>query len=108
MIVMATPVEAAGNEICTVTVPTTGDFRVQVFNLGTSAFTNSDFNFVVYRAAGLLSPPASLQRPDMGRARDMEEWQRQDPAGSERHRRAFQEWERSALALDPRGRVAAP
>jgi hypothetical protein len=106
MTVVATPFEQSAKEICTVGDPILGDARIQVFNLTDNALKDSDFNFVIYRAAGLLSPPASLQRPDMGRARDMEEWQRQDPAGFERHRRAFQEWERSALALEPHGRTS--
>ncbi|MCW5938605.1 MAG: hypothetical protein KF884_06350 [Fimbriimonadaceae bacterium] len=106
--IVAMPFETTGDEVCTLGTPTTGDFRIQVYNITGAALTDSNFSFIVFKPTGLLSPPAGLITPDMGSASDMEDWQRRDPAAFERYRRSFQQWEARAMASAPRTLPLAP
>ena len=98
MIILATPQESDGSEFCSYTLANNGEVKIQVFDAVTNALINSAFSFVIFRTTGFTASPASLTRPDMGSAKDFEQWHRQDPVGFKRFRRAYQDWERQTLS----------
>lgn len=86
LVTVATAAQFSGDEFASFTSATTGDVRIIVWNLTSGGREDSDLTFVIYRAQGNgAMMPEGLARPDMGGARDTEEWQRRDP-------RAFQVW----------------
>jgi hypothetical protein len=108
LVAIATAEESDGSEFCSYTAPATGEVRFQVFDAISNALNDSNFAFVIYRVAGILSPPAGLVTPNMGSAKDFESWQRQDPAAFDKFRRAYQDWEREALATQPTSLPTSP
>ena len=81
---VAMALQSAGDEICTMAFPDTGDLRIQVYNLFSSSIVDSVFYFVTFRAMGSAPMPGNITKPNMGRAKDREEWSKTDPAAYRR------------------------
>ena len=75
----------------------TGDFRINVYNVGPAQLVASDFSFVVHRS-GAYVPPAPPARM-IAKYGDTENWAMADPDGFESCRQAVQKAERDSMRV---------